>query len=125
MRWDEADLAADGSWGNVPDQRDVQAIQNLIQSYAFRSDAGHAAGLASMFTPDAVWDGREHGYGLAEGPDAIAENVVRHFDPDRPMMHMPGPAVLAAVADDEVRAVCWCLATRWADGRTSAFIHFY
>jgi hypothetical protein len=81
MSWSAADGSTDGSRAIVPDPRDIQAIQHLIQSYAFHSDAGRVAGLAAMFTADAVWDGREHGYGFAEGPDPIAETVVRHFDP--------------------------------------------
>jgi hypothetical protein len=125
MSWYEAVAGGDGNPENVPDPRDVQAIQNLLQTYSFHADGGRVADVAAMFTPDAVWDGRELGYGLAEGPGPIAENVVGHFDPVRPMMHLVGPAVLTAIGDDEVRAGCWCIATRWTDGQTRPYIHFY
>ena len=125
MSRETADVIEAGSWGNVPDGRDVQAIQNLLQMYALACDAGRASDLAPMFTPDAVWDGTGLGFVVAEGPGQIGDAVVGHFDPARPMMHLPGPAVLTAVADAQVRAVSWCLATRWTDGEIRPHIHFY
>lgn len=109
----------------VPDARDVQAVQNAIQWYAFHVDAGRLDDVAALFTSDAVWDGDELGFGRATGPSSIAELVCAHFRPDRPMMHLAGPAALEAVAEDEIHSVCWCLATRWTDGTTGPFIHFY
>ena len=93
------------------------ALQNLHQRYAVLTDEGRGKELAELFTDDVVWDGDELGYGRAEGPAAVAETVTRHFDPDRPMMHLPGPLLLSAVADDEVHGTSWCMATRWVDGQ--------
>ena len=76
-----------------------------------RSRAGEAE-LAALFTPDATWDGNELGFGVGEGPEAIAATVLSHFDPAMPMMHVPGPPLLVALSDDAVRGVSWCIATR-------------
>jgi hypothetical protein len=100
-------------------------LQNLHQLYAFLTDRGRNKELAALFTDDAVWDGNELGYGYAEGPEPIAANVVRHFNPDEPMMHMPGPLMLTAVSDDEVQGTSWCTATRWVGGQTRPVIYFH
>jgi len=112
-------------WADVPDPLSTQQIQNLLQTYAVLADAGRANELAELFTTDSSWDGRDHSYGYYEGPEAIAAAVVGHRRADEPMMHLPGPAVLTAIADDEVHGVSWCLATRWTDGQTIPYIHFY
>ena len=111
--------------GLVPEARDVQAAQNLIQWYAFHVDAGRADDVAALFIADAVWDGEELGFGRAVGADSIAAHVCAHFRPDHPMMHLAGPAALEMSGDDEIQAVCWCLATRWTGAAPGPFIHFY
>jgi SnoaL-like domain len=118
-------LRTAAGWAVLPDPLAVQQIQNLVQAYALYSDAGRSAELADLFTVDAVWDGRELGYGLAEGAGAIGPHVTSHFTPGQPMMHLPGPALLTAVAEDEVHGVSWCVATRWQGGSTIPLIHFY
>ena len=100
------------------------ALQNLHQRYAVLTDEGRGKELAELFTDDVVWDGDELGYGRAEGPEAVADTVTRHFDPGRPMMHLPGPLLLSAVADDEVHGTSWCMATRWVDGQARPVVYF-
>jgi SnoaL-like protein len=118
-------LAITARWSNAPDPASSQLIQNLVQAYALYTDTGRIPELATLFTADAVWDGRALRYGYAEGPEAIAATACGHFRASEPMMHLPGPALLTAVADDEVHGVCWCLATRWTQGSTIPLIHFY
>ena len=104
-------------YGDVPPADTCQQIQNLLQAYATYTDFGHPSELAGLFTPDAVWDGTVHGFGLAKGAEQIAALVTAHFDPANPMMHMPGPASLTTTDDDDVvHGACWCMATRWFDG---------
>jgi hypothetical protein len=100
-------------------------LQNLQQLYAVLTDEGRGKELAELFTEDVVWDGNDLGYGYAEGPAAVVENVIRHFSPDEPMMHLPGPLMLTAVSEDEVHATSWCMATRWVDGQTRPVIYFH
>jgi hypothetical protein len=109
----------------VPSPEVALLLQNLQQRYAVLTDQGHTDPLAELFTDDAVWDGNELGYGYAEGPAAIAANVTGHFRADRPMMHLPGPLLLTAVADDEVHGTSWCMATRWLGDSTSPIIYFH
>jgi hypothetical protein len=116
---------AEARWPNPPPPEVVQTLQNLLQVYALLADEGREAELARLFTDDAEWDGEELGYGEASGPEAIARTVLGHFDPNRPMMHLPGPGLFTAVSSDEVHAISWCTATRWADGRTSPVIYFH
>jgi hypothetical protein len=120
----EAALDVGSRWRAVPLAEDAVRIQNLIQVYALYGDAGRVEDLATLFTDDASWDGTELDYGTAEGPIAIAQRVAGHFRPEEPMMHLPGPALLTAVSDDEVHSVCWCLATRWTNGVPIPHIHF-
>lgn len=110
--------------GNPPPPEAVCEINNLFQAYALFSDHGRTGELAELFTHDATWDGREIGYGTAAGPAEIAETVVSHFRVDRPMVHLPGPALAVAVSDTEADAFSWCLATRLTDGQTSPVIYF-
>jgi SnoaL-like domain len=103
-----------------------QRLQNLLQAYGTFTDFGHQTELASLFTADAVWDGREHGFGIAHGPQAIAALVGGHHDPANPMMHLPGPAMLITTdSADEVHGACWCMATRWVDGAVQPVLYFY
>jgi hypothetical protein len=111
-------------WAAPPPAQDAAQIQNLLQVYALYGDGGRVDELASLFTEDAFWDGHELDYGVAEGPAAIAARVAGHFKPEAPMMHMPGPALLAGVSANTVQSVCWCLATRWNDGVPIPLIHF-
>ena len=61
-----ADLAA-----RLTRLEDVQQIRDLKMRYARFADAGYDAdGLASLFAPDAVWDGGAL-FGRAEGTEAI------------------------------------------------------
>ena len=121
----DARVAIVSRWADVPDPRSAQQIQNLLQTYALLCDAGRTDELAELFTAASTWDGRDHNYGYYQGPEAIAAAVAGHRRADAPMMHLPGPAVLTAIADDEVHGVSWCLATRWTDGETIPYIHFY
>jgi hypothetical protein len=118
-----SDAAA--SWRLVPSSAVNDQLQNLQQLYALLTDEGRATELAALFTPDAVWDGQELNYGLASGAESIAQHVVQHFNVDQPMMHLPGPLLLATISDDEVQGVSWCMATRWVDGKTRPVIYFY
>jgi SnoaL-like domain len=99
-------------------------LQNLHQLYAVLTDEGRGKELADLFTDDVEWDGTELGYGEAHGAQAAAEAVTSHFDPDRPMTHLPGPLLLTAAADDEIHATSWCMATRWADGQARPVTYF-
>ena len=112
-------------WADVPDPADAIAVQNLVQAYAVYADAGRTEAVAQLFTADAVWDGSALNYGTAEGPEAIGVIVTGHFRPDEPMMHVPGPPLLATAGPDEIHGVCWCLATRWTAGTTGPLIRFY
>jgi hypothetical protein len=102
----------------------VAEVNNLIQAYALFTDHGCTEEVAELFTPDATWDGRELGYGQAAGPVAIAAAVVSHFDPDRPMAHLPGPAMVVETSATKVEAYSWCLASRFTDGKSSPLIWF-
>ena len=99
-------------WRDAPAPEVVAQLQNLVQVYAVLTDAGRAEELAALFTSDAWWNGEDLGYGSARGPADIAATVLQHFNPARPMMHVPGPALLVAISDTEVHGVSWCLATR-------------
>jgi SnoaL-like domain len=99
-------------WRDTPAPEVVAQLQNLVQVYAVVTDAGRSEELAALFTPDATWNGEDLGYGSARGPADIAATVLQHFDPTRPMMHVPGPALLVAISRTEVHGVSWCLATR-------------
>jgi len=112
-------------WAEVPPPGVVAELQNLTQAYALLTDEGREAELAALFWPDAVWDGSELQYGIATGPEAIAKLVLAHFDPARPIIHLPGPPLLTATADGDVEGTSWCLATRLVDGRTAPMIYFY
>jgi hypothetical protein len=111
-------------WRDLPTAEDALEINNLMQAYALCTDLGRIDELASMFTDDAFWDGHELGYGTATGPVDIANIVAGHFNPDKPMMHSPGPGLLTRTADGVVEAFSWCLAARFADGHTSPVIYF-
>ena len=112
-------------WAEVPPSPVVAELQNLTQAYALLTDEGREAELAALFWPDAVWDGSELQYGIATGPEAIAKLVLAHFDPARPIIHLPGPPLLTATPDGDVEGTCWCLATRQVDGRAAPMIYFY
>lgn len=111
-------------WDQVPPPEVVAILQNLVQAYALFTDAGRAGELASLFTPDASWNGDELGYGSAHGPDDIVATVLRHFHPAQPMMHVPGPPLLVAISDSEVHGVSWCVATRSSPDRQAPLIWF-
>jgi hypothetical protein len=111
-------------WQEAPPPEVVAQLQNLIQVYAVMTDTGRAEELESLFTSDASWNGEELGYGSANGPAEIAATVLAHFNPDRPMMHVPGPALLVAIDDREVHGVSWCLATRASEEGSSPLIWF-
>ncbi len=116
-------LATASAWNQTPPPDVVADLHNLVQAYALFADNGRADELADLFTADATWDGTELGYGTAEGPEAIAATVLEHFDPTRPMIHVPGPPLLVAVAESEVRGAGWCLATRaGSDGTAPAHL---
>ena len=112
-------------WADVPDPADAIAVQNLVQAYAVYADAGRTDAVAQLFTADAMWDGSALNYGTAEGPADIGVIVTSHFRPDEPMMHVPGPPLVASAGPDEIHSVCWCLATRWTAGTTGPLIRFY
>jgi hypothetical protein len=118
-------LETAGRWNEPPPPDVVAELGNLIQAYAFFTDNGRAPQLAGLFTDDATWDGTELGYGVAHGPDAIVATVLQHFDPDHPMIHVPGPPLLVAISESEVRGASWCLATRSGGISTSPTIYFH
>ena len=105
-------LSTAGEWASPPPPEVAAVLVNLLQLYAVYTDRGREAELAALFTPDATWDGTEMGFGVGEGPEAIAATVLSHFDPAQPMMHVPGPPLLVAISDDVVRGVSWCIAAR-------------
>ena len=117
--------AVPGGWAAGPAPADAQQLQHLLQVYGFLTDQGRGDELAALFTEDAEWDGTEFGYGAATGPAAIAALVTGHHDPTRPMIHLPGPAVLTPVSADEVHGVCWCTATRWTGTATGPVQYFH
>jgi hypothetical protein len=113
-----------GARDRGPSHADAVEIANLMQAYALYTDAGRRDEMAALFTDEATWDGVELGYGAAAGPAAIVDAVLAHFDPARPMVHLPGPPLLVQTSEDEVEAFSWCLATRLADGATKPLIYF-
>jgi hypothetical protein len=121
----DAVVAVATRWDATPPPDIAVALHNLVQAYALFTDDGRADELASLFTADATWDGSELGYGSARGPQAIADTVLQHFDPDRPMVHIPGPPLLATVSATEVRGVGWCMATRSSGDRPAPLIFFH
>lgn len=118
-------LPVTAQWASTPDPAVAVAVGNLVQAYAVYADAGRTDLVASLFTEDAVWDGTALSYGTAEGAAAIGIIVTSHFRADEPMMHVPGPPMVTVAGPDEVRSVCWCLATRWTAGTTGPLIRFY
>lgn len=118
----EADLL--DHWGDCPPPETVQAVQNLLQIYTLATDHGWASRFKALFEPTATWDGSAIGYGSAQGPAEIADLVLGHFDPARPMIHLPGPAIITSQSDDEVASLCWCVAHRLSEPSRPA-IHFY
>jgi hypothetical protein len=121
----EAILATANAWATVPPPEVVAELNNLAQAYALFTDLGRADELARLFTADATWDGSDLGYGSAEGPEAIAATVLEHFDPARPMIHVPGPPLLVQISDEVVRGVGWCFATRSPGASASPLIYFH
>jgi hypothetical protein len=121
----DAILATARSWTSAPGPDVVAELNNLVQAYALFTDEGRAEDLAGLFTADATWDGTDLGYDSARGPEAIAAAVLKHFDPARPMIHVPGPPLLVEASDSEVRGVGWCLATRSAGDGASPVIYFH
>ena len=111
-------------WRDAPAPEVVARLQNLIQVYAVLTDTGRAGELASLFTEDASWNGEELGYGSARGPADIAATVLAHFNPARPMMHVPGAALLVEISDTEVHGISWCLATRSSEDGNGPLIWF-
>jgi SnoaL-like domain len=117
------DVAA--RWQRVPRELDtLAAIQNVMQAYALFTDHGRGEDLAGLFTDDAVWDGRDLGYGIATGPPAIAQAVLIHNKADSTMVHLPGPPILVSESEREVAAYSWCLATRSVGGQVRPLIFF-
>jgi hypothetical protein len=118
------ELAVD--WALPPPADEAEALRNLVQAYAFLTDAGDATRLAELFTADASWDGTDLGYGSADGAQAIAALVTAHHRPDAPMMHLPGPPLLVARSATEVHGVLWCTATRaTTEGRIPTIYFIY
>lgn len=118
-------VATANAWSQLPSPGVVAELQNLVQAYALFADCGRGDDLADLFTEDAAWDGTELGYGSAQGPAAIAATVLEHYDPARPMIHLPGPPLLVELSDERASGVCWCLATRSTGGAPSPLIFFY
>jgi SnoaL-like domain len=117
------DIAA--RWHQAPREPDTfAAIQNLMQAYALFTDHARGEDLASLFTDDAFWDGRDLGYGTATGPQEIAQAVLAHDKPGSTMVHLPGPPILVTESEGEVTAFSWCLATRSVDGQIRPLIFF-
>lgn len=116
----EQDNLATG-WASPPSPADAEQLRNLLAAYATFTDSGRRAELARLFTADAAWDGTELGYGRASGPEAIADLVLGHHDPQRPMFHFPGPPLLVSRSAAEVHASSWCLAGRSDGGPVSYF----
>jgi SnoaL-like domain len=121
----DAILSTARRWSEPPPPDVVAELHNLAQAYALFTDHGRADELAALFTDDATWDGTELGYGVAHGPEAIAAAVLAHYDPGRPMIHVPGPPLLVAVSESEVRGAGWCLATRSGGDGTGPMIYFH
>jgi hypothetical protein len=121
---DDLDLARRAGIGDPPSAADVVEVGNLLQAYALFIDHGCREGLASLFAPDATWDGTELGYGAATGAARIVDVVLGHHDPDRPMAHLPGPPLLVRTAEDHLETFSWCLATRLEQGRAKPVVFF-
>ena len=110
-------------WQDAASADEVVLVGNLLQAYALFTDAGLRDELASLFTADSFWDGTSLGYGTANGPAAIADVVLAHHDPTRPMIHLPGPP-LAVRSGDDLEVFSWTLATRLSDGAVKPLIFF-
>jgi len=121
---DRDDVRLARRWRQTPSPETALEIGNLLQAYALFTDHGHRDDLAALFTADATWDGTEIGYATASGPDAIADCVMAHFDPEKPMVHLPGQPLLVQVDDDHIEAFSWTLATRRSGGVTKPLIYF-
>ena len=111
-------------WTSAVDPADAVQIGNLLQTYALYTDAALADELGSLFIDDATWDGSALGYGAVSGRAAIVAEVLRHADPAKPMLHLPGPPLVVRVDDDTAEVFTWTLATRHSDGITKPFIFF-
>jgi hypothetical protein len=118
-------LATASRWSTPPSPAVMAHLQNLMQVYALYTDEGRGQELARLFTADATWDGTELGYGVASGPEEIAATVLQHFQPARPMLHVPGPLLAVEIADGEARGVSWCLATRESGSGAGPLIYFH
>ena len=110
-------------WQDTATADDVVLVGNILQAYAFFTDAGLRDDLARLFTADAVWDGTALGYARASGPAAIADAVLAHHDPRRPMIHLPGPPLVVRSGED-LEVFSWTLATRFVDGTAKPLIFF-
>ncbi len=110
-------------WQDAASADDVVLVGNLLQAYAMFTDAGLGDDLAGLFTADATWDGTALGYATATGPRDIADVVLAHHDPTRPMVHLPGPPLVVRSGDD-LEVVSWTLATRFVDGVARPFLFF-
>jgi SnoaL-like domain len=118
-------LATARQWSSAPPPDVVAELNNLVQAYALFTDEGRADDLASLFTDDATWDGIDLGYGSAQGPEEIARCVLQHFDPARPMIHVPGPPLVVGVSESEARGASWCMATRPTVDGAGPMIYFH
>ena len=112
------------AWNDGPSGDDATAIGNLLQAYAIFTDNGCREELTACFTTDATWDGTAIGYDDAVGAEQIADVVLQHLDPARPMLHLPGPPLLVRIDDDTVEAFSWCTATRLVEGVTKPITYF-
>jgi hypothetical protein len=111
-------------WGDVPPPDDALEVQNLLQMYGFLTDQRRGQELGTLFVDDAEWDGTELGFGSARGRDDIIALVMGYVDPSRPLIHLPGPALLTG-GGDEIHGVCWCVATSWTGSGTAPLLYFH
>lgn len=74
---------------------DREAIRDLIARYGVLADAGNAAGVAALFTPDGEYD--IGGWGVVKGHDAlrsVVDNPNHQFWMGRGVAHVLSPPTI-------------------------------
>lgn len=122
---DEARRAV-ASIGSPLDPDDERAIQRLILAYGLCVDFALVDEVVDLFTPDAVWDGRELHFPLCRGTEEIRAQFERECSPELRQVHVMEPPLLAASSEPDVATgLVPFNALRGIDGGIRAGQHTY